>query len=109
MRFTTLGDRIRNAIRAFKRKPAGSIQFGLDIKRCSECQFRSPANLPDFHDFDVGTDQQGTYFISFHNGYDVDSEEDGSALGVFTLSQIKSLISTLKYIIGEECSECVTE
>lgn len=102
---TTLSDRIRNVIRAFKGQQIGSLQFGVEVKRCSECEFRSPANWPDFHDFDLGTDQNGTYFLSLHNGYDCDADEDCSALGVFTLDQVKTLISNLRYIIGEEDDE----
>lgn len=99
---TTLGDRIRAAIRAFKGQPIGQLTFGVDIKKCSECEYKSLVNWPDFHDFDVGTDHDGHYFLSLHNGYDDDADEDCSALGVFTLDQVKTLISNLRYIIGEE-------
>lgn len=37
---TTFADRIRNAWRAFCGKPAGSISFGLEIKKCYECERR---------------------------------------------------------------------
>lgn len=37
---TTFADRIRNAWRAFCGKPAGSISFGLEIKKCAECERR---------------------------------------------------------------------
>lgn len=33
----TLIDRIRDAIKAFRGKSIGSIQFGIDVKRCSDC------------------------------------------------------------------------
>lgn len=39
---TTLWDRLKAAARAFKGKPAGSITFGLEIKRCSECKRKEP-------------------------------------------------------------------
>lgn len=37
---TTFADRIRNAWRAFCGKPTGSISFGLEIKKCYECERR---------------------------------------------------------------------
>lgn len=41
MKKRTLIDRIRDAIRAFRGKQIGSIQFGIDVKRCSECEMNS--------------------------------------------------------------------
>ena len=37
MKRRTLLDRIRDAIRAFRGKQVGSVTFGIDVKRCSEC------------------------------------------------------------------------
>lgn len=37
MKKRTLLDRIRDAIRAFRGKSIGSVTFGVDVKRCSEC------------------------------------------------------------------------
>lgn len=102
---TTLMDRIQSAIRAFKGKPIGSLQFGVEVKRCSECGYKNPTNWPDFNDFDVGTDRNGHYYLHLHHGYDTNADEDYSALGVFTLDQVKTLISNLRYIIGEEDDE----
>lgn len=34
---TTIFDRFKNAIRAFKGEPCASIQFGIDVKKCDEC------------------------------------------------------------------------
>ena len=104
---TTLGTRIRAAIRAFKGEPIGSLTFGIDIKKCSECNHKNTPNLPDFHDFDVGTDHNGHYFLCLHNmNYDEPAtDEDIQALGVFTLKQVETLISNLRYVIGEEDDE----
>lgn len=64
---TTLWDRLRNAARAFKGKPVGSISFGLEVKRCSECErgncegcvykgeFERLMNLPNCHDCGLST------------------------------------------------------
>ena len=101
-KFTTLSDRIKAAIRAFKGRPIDYITFGVDIKKCNECEYKNPFYWPDFHDFDLGTDHNGRYFLSLHNGYDADDDKDTSALSVFTLEQVKTLISNLRYLIGEE-------
>ena len=37
---STFANRIRNAWRAFCGKPVGSISFGLEIKKCYECERR---------------------------------------------------------------------
>lgn len=34
---TTLLDRLKNAYRAFCGREIGSLQFGIDVKRCDEC------------------------------------------------------------------------
>jgi hypothetical protein len=35
---TTLRDRIKNAMRAFRGAPIASISYGVEVKRCSECE-----------------------------------------------------------------------
>lgn len=102
VKMTTLGDRIRAAIRAFKGQPIGQLTFGVDIKKCCECEYKN--NLPDFHDFDVGTDHHGSYYLCLHNLNHKEpvTDEDIQALGVFTIDQVKTLISNLRYVIGEE-------
>ncbi len=42
---TTLIERFQNAIRAFRGKPIGSVQFGIDVKRCDECEYKGDANI----------------------------------------------------------------
>lgn len=37
----TFKERIQRAIKAFKGQNVGSLQFGIDIKRCDECEHRS--------------------------------------------------------------------
>ena len=36
---TTLGDRLKNAMYAFRGKPIGSIQYGVSVKKCEDCGF----------------------------------------------------------------------
>lgn len=37
----TFKERIQRAIKAFKGQNVGSLQFGIDVKRCDECGCRS--------------------------------------------------------------------
>lgn len=58
---TTLIDRIRNAINAFRAKPIGSISYGVEVKRCSECEhivviYNAYKDLVDFHHNDKDID-----------------------------------------------------
>lgn len=41
MKKRTLLDRVRDAIRAFRGKSIGSVTFGVDVKKCSECDRNS--------------------------------------------------------------------
>lgn len=59
-------DRIKNVINAFRAKPIGSISYGIELKRCSECDCQTYyqvlemvyRDLVDFHhnDKDVNFD-----------------------------------------------------
>ena len=40
----TIRDKIRDAINAFKGKKIGSLHFGIDVKRCDECEYRKAAD-----------------------------------------------------------------
>lgn len=42
---TTLIDRIKNAINAFHCKPIGSISYGVEVKRCSDCVCQTYHNV----------------------------------------------------------------
>lgn len=37
----TFRDRIRDAVNAFRGRKIGSLQFGVDVKRCSECDYKN--------------------------------------------------------------------
>lgn len=37
---TTLLDRFRDAINAFRGKPIGRLCYGLEIKECKKCEYR---------------------------------------------------------------------
>ena len=36
----TLIDKCRDAYRAFRGKQIGSLMFGIDVKKCSECEYK---------------------------------------------------------------------
>jgi hypothetical protein len=38
---TTLLSRFRAAIKAFRGKPIGHLYYGLELKKCSECEYRN--------------------------------------------------------------------
>lgn len=37
---TSLFDRLKDAVNAFNRKPYSSMRYGLEVKRCDECEHR---------------------------------------------------------------------
>ena len=41
----TLIDKFRDAYRAFCGKQLGSLTFGVDVKKCHECEYRREANV----------------------------------------------------------------
>ena len=41
----TLIDKCRDAYRAFRGKQIGSLTFGIDVKKCSECNYRRGADI----------------------------------------------------------------
>lgn len=44
---TTLVDRVKRAVDAFKGNPIGKLYFGVDIKRCDQCEHK---NVPEIRD-----------------------------------------------------------
>ena len=54
MRRTTFMDRMKNALRAFQGKPIGSITYGIDIKRCDKCEYKSDLSMRDHLMITVG-------------------------------------------------------
>ena len=44
---TTLVDRVKRAIDAFKGNSIGNLYFGIDVKRCDRCEHK---NIPEFRD-----------------------------------------------------------
>ena len=44
---TTLVERFKRAINAFKGNPVGNLYFGIDIKRCDQCEHK---NIPEIRD-----------------------------------------------------------
>ena len=44
---TTLVERFKRAINAFKGNPVGNLYFGIDVKRCDQCEHK---NVPEIRD-----------------------------------------------------------
>ena len=44
---TTLVDRVKRAVDAFKENSIGNLYFGVDIKRCDQCEHK---NVPEIRD-----------------------------------------------------------
>ena len=44
---TTLMERFKRAINAFKGNPVGNLYFGIDVKRCDQCEHK---NVPEIRD-----------------------------------------------------------
>ena len=42
---TTFMDRMRNAVKAFKGQQIGSLYFGVDVKRCDQCEYKKDESL----------------------------------------------------------------
>lgn len=47
VKITTLSDRCRNAINAFKGRPIGSVCFGVNITKCDECEYKQTFDFLD--------------------------------------------------------------
>ena len=44
---TTLMDRFKRSVDAFKGNPVGNLYFGVDVKRCDQCKYK---NIPEIRD-----------------------------------------------------------
>ena len=44
---TTLADRLKRSVKAFKGEPIGYFYFGVDVKRCDQCEYK---NVPEIRD-----------------------------------------------------------
>ena len=44
---TTLVDRVKRSVEAFKGNPVDNLYFGVDIKRCYQCEYK---NAPEIRD-----------------------------------------------------------
>lgn len=69
----TFMDRVRNAVKAFRGSPIGSITYGVDVKRCSECEYMNCDEVIQMVYRDL---------VNYHhNGMDIDFDEVIGYLG----------------------------
>lgn len=47
IRKTTLADRLKRSVKAFKGEPIGSLYFGVDVKRCDQCEYKNITEIRD--------------------------------------------------------------
>ena len=43
----TLADRLKRSVTAFKGNPVGNLYFGVDIRRCDQCEYKNVPNNRD--------------------------------------------------------------
>lgn len=44
---TTLADRVKRSVEAFKGKPICNLYFGIDVKRCDQCEYKNISEIRD--------------------------------------------------------------
>lgn len=47
IRKTTLADRLKRSVKAFKGEPIGYLYFGVDVKRCDQCEYKNNSEIRD--------------------------------------------------------------
>ena len=47
IKIITLKDRIKRAVKAFKGEKIGELHFGIEVKRCDECEYRKRFDNPE--------------------------------------------------------------
>ena len=65
---TTLVDRVKRAVDAFKGNPIGKLYFGVDIKRCDQCEHK---NIPEIRDNLLVTAGARAAYINCSNKIDI--------------------------------------
>ena len=43
-----LGDRLRDAFNAFRGKPMQTLTFGMEVKRCDNCEYHQNSSIRDY-------------------------------------------------------------
>ena len=65
---TTLADRFKRSMDAFKGDPVGNLYFGIDVKRCDQCEHK---NIPEFRDNLLVTAGARAAYINCNNKIDI--------------------------------------
>lgn len=89
---TTLRDRLKNAICAFRGKPIGSIQYGLQINRCDECEYK---NVPTIRDNLLVTAGARAAYMHSKNIIDIpDGLEGEDKLAAFITNAVDAYLNS---------------
>lgn len=76
---TTLLSRIRAAIKAFKGKPIGHLYYGLELKKCDECEYRKACGKQHGKWLPASVDPADPYFRCSVCHYGTDTIFDGGS------------------------------
>lgn len=71
---TTLAERFKRAINAFKENSVGNLYFGVDIKRCDQCEYK---NVPEIRDNLLVTAGARAAYINCSNKIDIPDGIEG--------------------------------
>lgn len=92
----TLIDRLKNSVKALKGKPIGSVNFGVNISKCSECKYRIHSSEGRyFNSFSVGRSNGEPVKLVLSN-LDANANELDCVVIMLDQTQLKSLIKSLE-------------
>lgn len=75
---TTLKDRIKAAIAAFKGKPAGFLSYGIRVTRCEDCNRRDLSRIVNLIGREIEKSyscREAEYRAGLHKALDIIGEE----------------------------------
>ena len=65
---TTLVDRVKRSVEAFKGNPIGNLYFGIDVKRCDQCEYK---NVPEIRDNLLVTAGAKAAYMNYNDKIDI--------------------------------------
>ena len=65
---TTLVDRVKRSVEAFKGNPIGNLYFGIDVKRCDQCEYK---NVPEIRDNLLVTAGARAAYMNYNDKIDI--------------------------------------
>ena len=65
---TSLVDRVKRSVEAFKGNPIGNLYFGIDVKRCDQCEYK---NVPEIRDNLLVTAGARAAYMNYNDKIDI--------------------------------------